>query len=179
MNTGTTYGVNYADNGNIDTKTGLGAFSYNALQPHAVSEIENTGNLVSEVEQIVKYTPFNKVDTIREGNYRLEITYGPDEARKITRLYNNNVLEKTKYFVGGNYEVEIDAVGNERKLHYIYGGDGPTAIFEKTSTAENLYYIHKDHLGSFSAITDANGVKVDSMSFDPWGRQPKCNQLDL
>ena len=131
MNTGTTYGVNYADNGNIDTKTGLGAFSYNALQPHAVSEIENTGNLVSEVEQIVKYTPFNKVDTIREGSYRLEITYGPDEARKITRLYNNNVLTKTKYFVGGNYEVEIDGLGNERKLHYIYGGDGLAAIFEK------------------------------------------------
>ena len=171
VNTGTTYGVNYADNGNIDTKTGLGAFSYNALQPHAVSEIENTGNLVSEVEQIVRYAPFNKVDTLREGNYRLEITYGPDEARNITRLYNNNVLAKTKYFVGGNYEVEIDGLGNERKLHYIYGGDGLAAIFEKTSAAENLYYIHKDHLGSFNAVTETNWVKVDSVSFDPWGRR--------
>ena len=171
VNTETTYGVNYANNGNINTKTGLGAFSYNAPQPNAVSEIENTGNLVSEVEQIVKYTPFNKVDTIREGNYRLEITYGHNEARKITRLYNNNVLEKTKYYAGGNYEVEVDASGNERKLHYINGGDGLAAIFEKTNTAENLYYIHKDHLGSFTAITDANGVKVDSMSFDPWGRR--------
>ena len=171
VNTGTTYGVNYASNGNINTKTGLGAFCYNAPQPHAVSEIENTGNLVSEVEQIVKYTPFNKVDTIREGSYRLEITYGPDEARKITRLYNNNVLEKTKYYIGGNYEVEIDGSGNERKLHYIYGGDGLAAIFEKTSAAENLYYIHKDHLGSFTVVTDANGTMVEEMSFDPWGRK--------
>ncbi len=171
VNTETAYGVNYANNGNINTKTGLGTFSYNAPQPHAVSEIENTGNLISEVEQIVRYTPFNKVDTIREGNYRLEVTYGPDEARKITRLYNNNVLAKTKYFVGGNYEVEIDAAGNERKLHYIYGGDGLAAIFEKTSAVGNLYYIHKDHLGSFTAITDKNGAKVDSMSYDPWGRR--------
>ena len=167
VNTGTAYGVNYANNGNINTKTGLGTFSYDAPQPHAVSEIENTGNLVSELEQIVKYTQFNKVNTLRESNYRLEITYGHNEARKITRLYNNNVLEKTKYYAGGNYEVEVDALGNERKLHYINGGDGLAAIFEKTNTAENLYYIHKDHLGSFTAITDANGVKVDSMSFDP------------
>ena len=171
VNTGTTYSVNYASNGNIDTKTELGTFSYNAPQPHAVSEIENTGNLVSGVEQIVRYTPFNKVDTIREGNYRLEITYGPDQARKITRLYNNNVLEKTKYYIGGNYEVEIDGSGNERKLHYIYGGDGLAAIFEKTSAAENLYYIHKDHLGSFTVVTDANGTMVEEMSFDPWGRK--------
>ncbi len=171
VNTGTAYGVNYANNGNINTKTGLGAFSYNALQPHAVSEIENTGNLVSEVEQIVRYTPFNKVDTLREGNYRLEITYGPDEARKITRLYNNNVLEKTKYFVGGNYEVEVDASGNERKLHYIYGGDGLAAIFVKSSSADCLYYIHKDHLGSITSVTNASGAKVEEMSFDPWGRR--------
>ena len=28
VNTGTAYGVNYANNGNINTKTGLGTFSY-------------------------------------------------------------------------------------------------------------------------------------------------------
>src|SRR5690606_1316704 len=106
-----------------------------------------------------------------EGSYRLEITYGPDQARKITRLYNNNVLVKTKYYAGGNYEVEIDAAGNERKLHYIYGGDGLAAIFVKTNTAQNLYYIHKDHLGSFTAVTDGNGAKVEETSYDPWGRR--------
>ncbi|MFW5872657.1 MAG: RHS repeat domain-containing protein [bacterium] len=67
--------------------------------------------------------------------------------------------------------MEIDGSGNERKLHYIYGGDGLAAIFEKTSTTGNLYYIHKDQLGSYLAVTDETGAKVDSTNFDAWGRR--------
>ena len=73
--------------------------------------------------------------------------------------------------MGGSYEVEIDGSGNERKLHYIYGGDGLAAIFVKTATTSSLYYIHKDHLGSYLAVTDETGAKIDSTNFDAWGRR--------
>ncbi|MFW5872658.1 MAG: hypothetical protein ACOCVN_01595 [bacterium] len=46
VNSGTTYSANYAANGNISSKTGLGTYSYDGPQPHAVTGVENTGNLV-------------------------------------------------------------------------------------------------------------------------------------
>lgn len=171
VNTQTPDTVLYTGTGNIDKKTGLGSFSYEGTQPNAVTGIENTDSLVSEIEQKIAYTPFNKVDTIKEGDYRLEITYGPDNARKISRLFNNDVLQKTKYYVGGIFEKETDGSGNERQLHYITGGDGVAAIFEKTNSSDNLYYIHKDHLGSYQVITDNTGAETDSMSFGPWGNR--------
>jgi RHS repeat-associated protein len=34
-------------------------------------------------------------------------------------------------------------------------------------TTETMYYVHKDYLGSISAITDASGNLVESLSYDP------------
>jgi hypothetical protein len=31
--------------------------------------------------------------------------------------------------------------------------------------------IHRDHPGSITAITNADGTKIAEYSFDPWGRQ--------
>jgi len=39
----------------------------------------------------------------------------------------------------------------------------------------NMYYIHKDHLGSFDKVTDKNGAIVDSYSFDAWGNRRDAN----
>src|SRR5690606_2834400 len=40
-------------------------------------------------------------------------------------------------------------------------------------------YLHKDHLGSITVITDESGNEVESFSFDPWGkrRAPTLAQL--
>jgi RHS repeat-associated protein len=41
-------------------------------------------------------------------------------------------------------------------------------------STETMYYVHKDYLGSISAITDATGNLVESLSYDPWGRRRKA-----
>jgi hypothetical protein len=99
------------------------------------------------------------------------------------RLYHandtdGNLLLKTKYFIGGNYEIEVDAEGHQRKLHYLSASTGLFAIFVQENTGENMYYIHKDYppaggqvLGSFQSITDEDGTLVEKYAFDPWGRQ--------
>jgi RHS repeat-associated protein len=183
----------YLANGNIDTKTGLGHFAYNGTQPHAVTGIDNTDIIVDPEEQTIDYTPFNKVQFITEGDYRLQIIYGPDNQRKKTVLYHNAnagtplaksginwVAWKTRYFVGGIYEEElIDAItDNTREINYITGGDGLAAIFEKNNQGENLYYIHKDHLGSYQAVSDNNGNLVEELSFGPWGRRRKATDWE-
>ena len=37
-------------------------------------------------------------------------------------------------------------------------------------------YFYKDHLGSISAITDANGKVKDILAFDPWGARRKVDR---
>jgi len=39
------------------------------------------------------------------------------------------------------------------------------------ATTGSMYYIHKDHLGSFDKVTDEYGLVVDSYSFDAWGNR--------
>jgi RHS repeat-associated protein len=84
---------------------------------------------------------------------------------------DDNILLKTKYFVGDNYEIEVDAEGHQRKLHYLNATNGIFAIFVQENESENMYYIHKDYLGSFQSITDEDGELVEKHSFDPWGRR--------
>jgi len=110
--------------------------------------------------------------TIEQGNKRIEFVYGPDQARKIMKYmeWENNawVLKKTKYYILGNTEIEVEAAtGNTRTLNYI----GGKAILEQTSTEENLFYLHKDYQGTTLAITDESGSVVQRYAYDPWGRR--------
>ena len=76
----TVMNMGYHANGNIVSKTGLGSYSYD--KPHAVSTVDNTGGLISENNQTIAYTAFDKVSSISEtvgsNNYLMNIMYGPD-----------------------------------------------------------------------------------------------------
>lgn len=178
--------VNYFDNGNIDTKSDVGAYAYNwnvvggSGGPHSVTHIYDPVD-VPEAEQTIEYNSFNSVSSVTHDNQSsvtvIEFTYGPDEARKKTVMKQNGVTQETKYFIGGLYEKEIDALGNIREIHYIPGGDGLLALYIKVNGVGTMYYIYKDHLGSPYAITDENGDIVvyngqtQRFSFDPWGNR--------
>jgi len=73
----------------------------------------------------------------------------------------------TKFYLG-NYEEEI-AAGKTRKLHYIYGGNGLTAIMEYKDGKENLYYTYSDYQGNLLAVTNTSGKVVERYAYDPWG----------
>jgi RHS repeat-associated protein len=166
--------IAYEANGNIKSKTDAASnYIYDATQPHAVSTLEGYKNIPDQNPQNIIYNHFNKVSKITEGDYEMNFTYGVDEFRKKTELYNASVLTKTKY-IFGDYEVELDAANNERKIHYIAGGDGLAAIYiEEPGTAPgegDLYYAYADHLGSLVALQDKNG-NIQRQSFDPWGRR--------
>ena len=190
VNSGQIYSINYQPNGNIHTKSGVNLDGY----PLSVYQYgQNAGlNAVTKIlnptveysqnatPQTIEYTAFNKINSIIQTNieggierrYQMDFTYGPDNARKKTILYKDKGIEKIKYFVGGNYEKEVDREGNYRELHYLSAVDGIFAIYEKKSDGKNsMFYIHKDHLGSFQAVTNNLGYVLQENSFDPWGRE--------
>ena len=169
--------LDYKPNGNINSKTGLGAYSYGA-KPHAVTSVENTGKLVSTNLQDITYTAFNKINSITEkvGNddFELNYTYGTDLQRWKTVLKKNGTVAKTTIFAG-NYESIVEN-GQTKQLYYISGVDGTVAIYVKQSGQQDkIYYPHFDHLGSVVKMTDNNGAEVFKASYDAWGKQTILN----
>ena len=171
MNYGT--GAN-TGKGNIYSKTGLGAYEYGSERPHAVTEVANSANYISQLQQDITYTDFQKVKTIGENGYLLDIDYGPDRQRVKTTLKHNNSIKKTVIFAG-NYE-RITRNDTVTHLYYIAGGEGLSGIYVKqtkgaTTLKDGMYYVHPDHLGSLTVITDASGAIKQKSTFDAWGKR--------
>jgi len=177
--------MDYGNNGNIlhksDVASDNNSYRYeNQLgKPHAVSSIlEPTDEFkLSTANQDIKYSVFNKVEHIisdkSPGGHQLRITYGPDNKRKLS-FYNYltdipSVPRVLKYFLD-NYEYEYRD-SEYRHIHYLNCSEGLFAIMVKQGTTETIYYVNKDNLGSITSITNKNGILLESLSYDPWGRR--------
>ena len=68
----------------------------------------------------------------------------------------------------GNCEL-ITQNGNAQWNTFISGPMGVFAAVTSNGTTESLRYIYKDHLGSWTTITDDAGTILQEMSFDAWG----------
>lgn len=182
---GPQYSINYSNTGNIDYKSDVGTYVYKGIDevPHAVSQIEEPTvsylDNATNNEQHITYTGFDKTQTIwnegavnPENSVALEITYGPNQSRCKTELFQNGEKIKTKLFIDGLMEIEVDANDNTRKLHYINAGDGLFAIYVIDNKGKgSMHYIHKDYLGSIETITNEEAEVVERLNFDPWGRR--------
>jgi len=138
---------------------------------HAVENVMNYTDAISENQQNISYTSFHKASEIQEGDHRLEFQYGPENARKVTRLYDddNDQLIKTRIYAG-NYEKEILADGTVREYNYISGPAGLIAVYIVENGTGTLYYTVTDHLGSIVQLIDENGTVIDETNYGPWGR---------
>jgi RHS repeat-associated protein len=166
--------IGYAPNGNINNKTGIGTYTYDASRPHAVESVDNTAGLISNSPQSITYTAFGKAETITEavGNvtYDLNFTYGPDQQRWKTVLSKNGSAHKTTIFAP-SYE-KITESNTVKQFYYLHGADGLAAVYVKRSGQnDQIYYAHTDHLGSILKLTDASGNAVFSATYDAWGKQ--------
>ena len=160
------FNINYASNGNILQFDSVGTYNYSQTKPNAVVNIE--GNYKPAQEQNISYTSFNKVSQISEGQYRLDIVYNASQQRKISKLYKNNQLEKTKYFFG-KYEKEITPEG-EKHINYIFAPTGLVAMYITTNNQQGqMYYVYSDHQGSITEITNHQGTLLQRFTYTPWG----------
>jgi len=158
---------NFSSNGNITSKTDVGTYAYHPAKLHAVQHIDDNPGTILPDEQDITYTPFNKIETIIEGDGEMHFIYGPGCNRKKVVYSENSVQVWTKNY-SGDYEKTI---GNTtREVHYIVGGDGLAAVYIVENGTGHMYYVIKDHLGSIMALTDETGQIVEEHNYDPWGR---------
>jgi RHS repeat-associated protein len=69
------------------------------------------------------------------------------------------------------YEKEQKEDGSIEHRHYVGGSILITSVGSAPSTITATKYWHKDHLGSNVAITDAAGVVIERMAYDPFGKR--------
>jgi RHS repeat-associated protein len=170
-NVASTFSMDYDEHGNITGKSDLGyEMQYNDERPHAISGIKGNPSLISDQEQIITYTDFKKIATVTEGDHNLTLTYGIDDQRRKGVFKTNNEITLTRYYLG-DYEEEQTPDGKKRKIHYLSGGDGLSAIYVEEDGNSNFYYAYTDYLGSLTVLTDKDGNVEERQAFDPWGNR--------
>ena len=139
------------------------------LKPHAVSSATMAGNPFASPSLDIAYTMFDKVKTLSQYDENENLVgqvayqYGYDHER--IQMTHGNSYEKLYV---GNCEL-ITQNGSTEWNTFISGPMGVFAAVTSNGTTESLRYIYKDHLGSWTTITDDAGTILQEMSFDAWG----------
>jgi RHS repeat-associated protein len=172
--------LTYKPNGNIDSRSDLGIYMYGG-KPHAVSAIglsgyqyDDNGNLESGGGRSFTWASFNLPTRVDKGSSYSELKYGP-ERQRVRQLYETPSESKLIYYSGELYEDHRGASSLESK-NLIATPDGIAAVITVDSSGmRGATYLHKDHLGSVVATTDANGGLLERLSYDAFGKRRNAN----
>lgn len=185
---------NYDALGNITYKQDIGNYYYNSTRPHAVTsaggktiDYDANGNITSNWNftaggtRDLYWTSYNKPNQIQQfdadDNVVTTLTFSYGAGRE---LFKQQVSSdnSTRLYVTPLYEKDINGA-METHIHYIKGGDGTVALYKsKNAGTEETRYLHKDHLGSITAITDETGAIKEQLSYDPWGKRRQASWED-
>ena len=165
--------VKYNSIGNITKKDGID-YEYTGSRPHAVSLVggveytyDANGNITQRGDDSIWWTPFNKPLSLFKGSNSYTFFYDNDHGRILESIAEEGTT-RVKVIAGGLYET-ITENGITTHRHFIPTPSGTAGIYETTETTAERLYLHGDHLGSSSVVTNASGTIVESHSYDPWG----------
>jgi len=168
----------YDTKGNITDQTGIGSYAYeNTAKPYAVTTVTPYGTAIPLRTQDITYNGMQRPATITENGYIATLSYDDGGERVKMVLTNNGTTRLTRYYLGGQYE--LDAETSTERLYL--GGDAysASAVYVKEAGNWNIYYICRDYQGSITHIVNANGSLKQELSYDPWGRlrDPNTQQV--
>lgn len=141
------------------------------LRPHAISRATVEGNPFPAEQLDIDYTMFDKVSTIAQsGNSQqtsLSYTYGYDRQRiHMEEKIGNYTLREKRY--GDHCEFMTENRYTMSRT-FLSGPMGVFAVVEHNGDNDEIHYVYKDNLGSWTTITDAGGFVEREQSFDAWG----------
>ena len=151
-------------------KDGLLVFSsaqFSQTKPHATTNVR-TASSEFPIGQTAEYNSLDKIKLLTQGSKIATFTYGYDAQRmKMTVVDTLTGRTKIKEYVD-NCEF-VDDNGTKKAYTYLMGPYGVFAMVERSGGTDKVHYIYKDHLGSWTTITDENGTVEERRSFDAWG----------
>ncbi|MBL1260424.1 MAG: VCBS repeat-containing protein [Thiotrichaceae bacterium] len=170
----------YDNLGNISYKSDvsdIGGYAYgaNGGGVHAVSSVtlstvttqygyDTRGNMTTAGDRALTYTLYNKPETISATGLSTAFKYGPERKRFHQLTTSGSRTTDTRYLESGLYEIVTEG-GLTRRKAYV----GDFLVRTDVGGAEELRYLHRDHIGSVDAISDASAAVVNRMTFAPFG----------
>lgn len=173
------YSVTYGDNGNILRKGDAGELAYtNPNRPYAVTGWSPTDQQKAPDETSITYTAGERPSIIRQEAKQAVLTYNAQHDRVRMQYAVNDSIRSTHYYLSGNYEMK-KTLADMKEILYLGGGyyEAP-AVYVKEGQKTDIYFIHRDYLGSILQLADRKGNLVEENSFDAWGcrRNPATQQ---
>lgn len=148
---------------------------YSGAKPHAIKSVESPDGIFPQERMDIAFNSFDKVASITEGTYQVSFEYGTDHQR-IRTIENSGGKTRCKTYVS-NCEFIDGQGGNHITRTFLSGPSGVFAVVETINGNTQLYYIHKDHLGSWNVISNDKGDIVQENHFDAWGNCANENDL--
>ncbi|MCX6272067.1 MAG: FG-GAP-like repeat-containing protein [Bacteroidetes bacterium] len=162
--------------GNLTYKSDVGSYAYGetGAGPHAVTSINGVAidstRFLASLQGNVLYASFEKAINIVADNRKVSFDYGFDLQRRKMQSFRNDTLKLTRLYFG-LYEKEISG-DTVRETCYIKAGGMVFAMVKTDNHGLNAtWFLHRDHLGSLSTISNAAGQLVATYSYDPWGNR--------
>jgi len=171
----------YNEIGNIINKSDFGEadYGYSGINagPHAVTSANGStylydanGNMTDGGGRHIDWTSFNKPLEIQLNSSSVQSVffYDADHNRVQQVSVNSSGEETTTTYLGKSYERVEKPTYTEHKHHI--NVPGATILYtDRPTGTSDTRYLHKDHLGSITAITREDGSIEEQMSFDAWG----------
>jgi len=160
------------------------SYGAGAAGPHAATsagnrtfEFDANGNVIRDrvngvLDRQFFYTSYDKIRKLVRGAEQVEFHYRADRARALKVERSNGVIVKRTHYVGSTevvWEGSSPPAGAGEYRRYI--GGVAIATYFAASGIDRTRYLHTDHLGSTTAITDELGQIVAWMGFDAWGQR--------
>jgi len=129
------------------------------------------GNLVSGDGFFREYNGFNQLSKIYNGTNSSgvlieEFIYHPTEERVLVKkIYYNNTLKETIYYVSQNFVRVVNSSGSYDFTYVYHEGQ---FVVQLNPDGSKLYSM-TDHLGSTSIITNSSANVVEQTFYDPYG----------
>ena len=177
--TAATYGFDVV--GNITEKSDIGnPYLYTSSAVHAVTEItvgaitrnlsyDPNGNLSNGDDvPTITWSSYNKPTQLTKGSITYTFAYGPDRSR-YKKTHSNGT---TTYYIGGGFERINKPTSTE--FRHVIRANGKAVMLRKDYSLGGVSheYIHRDHLGSITALTrESDGSVIERYSYDAWGQR--------
>ncbi len=165
--------IDYDYHGNIIEKTEndvniLYSTVYDRNRPNAIVQAKTeVDKMVVGFSRDMKYSMFDNLISVAQGDDVLEMEYGNDNQRVFMNLLVDG-RSKSKTYIGDCELIEED--GGSVMLTYVSGPVGIFAVFAVNKQGDKtLNYVHKDNLGSWNVITDEKADVIQNVAFDAWG----------
>ncbi len=192
-------GSSQPQSGNIHNKSDVGTYSYPATgsaRPHAVTSItgpggtksftyDANGNMLTGDGRSYSWTSFDHPASISLGAATVSFQYGTEQQRIRQTTPSGLTHYYTDAATGARSERSLTLAlepAHVRWTDYVAAGSGIALTVSTTDTSYThssgnvtRSYLHRDHLGSTTLVTDAAGAVVQRMAYDAWGKRRNPN----